>query len=125
MNARSLHQLYRRGWMTFSALDCEWENLLPDPVPDANLIEGFLRRHIADPTVFVHVSRSIGGEFEIGAAARCVCPYIGEYEIHIASRDFSSRTVIATPGVGAGVKGLPPAGVASMQHSGIEELCGS
>jgi hypothetical protein len=61
--------------------------------------------------VLVHVSRSIGGEFEIGEAARFVCPYIGKYEIRISSRDFSSRVVIATPGVGASVKGLGRQGV--------------
>ena len=109
MNARSLHQLYRRGWMEYSQTQCEWENLLEEPVPEPNRIEAFLRRHIPESTVLVHVSRAIGGEFEIGEAARFVCPYIGQYEIRVASRDFSSLAVIATPGVGAGVKGLPRA----------------
>lgn len=104
MNARTLHQLYRRGWMAYSATACEWENLLPEPVPDPSRIEAFLRRHIPEPRVLVHVSRSTGGEFEIGAAARFICSHIGQYEIRIASRDFTMRAVIASPGVGAGVK---------------------
>lgn len=105
MNARNLHQLYRRGWLAYSAVECEWENLLPNAQPDANRIEAFLRRHIPSQTVLVHVSRKIGGEFEIGEAAHFICPYIGQYEILIATRDFSSRVVIATPGVAASVKG--------------------
>ena len=90
--------------MAYSTTQCEWENLLPDSLPEPRRIEAFLRRHIPEPSVLVHVSRKIGGEFEIGEAARFICPYIGQYEIRIASRDFSSRAVIATPGVGAGVR---------------------
>jgi hypothetical protein len=111
MNAHLVHQLYRRGWLEYSATACEWENLLPDPQPDPARIERFVRRHIDAPTVLVHVSRQIGGELEVGEAVRLICPYIGRYEILIASQDFSSRVAIGIPGVGAGFKGRPRDGV--------------
>jgi hypothetical protein len=102
LNPRRVHELYRRSWPPFAAVSCEWQNLLPDPEPDPARIEEFVRRYIQSPTVLIHVSRKIGGEFELSEGVRFVCPYIGKYVIRFAARDFSSYVVIATPGVGAG-----------------------
>ena len=103
MNARRVHEIYRRTWPKFSAVSVDWENLLPAPEPDPDLIEQFVRRYINSPTVLVHVSRAVGGEFNLSEAARFVCPYMGKYEIHISARDFSAVVVIGSPGSAAGV----------------------
>ena len=103
MNARRVHEFFRRNWPPFSAVAVDWENLLPSPEPEPARIEGFVRRFIFSPTVLVHVDRKIGGEFELSEAVRFLCPYIGRYQIRVAPRDFSAFVVIATPGVGAGL----------------------
>jgi hypothetical protein len=103
MNARRVHELFRRNWPPFSAVDADWENLLPSPAPDPARIESFVRRFICSPTVLVHVHRKIGGEFELSEAVRFLCPHIGRYQIRLARRDFSALVVIATAGVAAGV----------------------
>jgi hypothetical protein len=79
------------------------EKPLPEPAPDPVRIEQFVCRFVQTPTVLVHVSRAVGGEFELPEAARLVCAYVGQGEIHIAARDLSALVVIGQPGVGAGV----------------------
>jgi hypothetical protein len=78
-------------------------NLLPIPEPDPLRIEQFMRKFIQTLTVLVHVSRQIGGEFELPDSVHFLCPYIGSYEIQVAARDLKSLVVIARAGVGTGI----------------------
>jgi hypothetical protein len=99
MNPRRVHQLMRERFPAFSAVDHEWVNMHDGKAPRIPELAEFLTRSIEAPEVVVEVHRKLGTVLPIGEAAAFIGSHIGEGQIRIADRNFTSFVVVAVNGV--------------------------
>jgi hypothetical protein len=92
----------RANFPAFSAADHEWVNMYDGKEPRINELSKLLVRHIGAPRVVVEVHRQLGALLPIGEAAAFIAGHIGEGQIRVANREFTSFVVVAINGVATG-----------------------
>ena len=102
MNPRRVHELMRNRFPAFSALDHEWVNMHDGTAPRLRELSELLTRNINAPEVVVEVHRKLGTLLPIEEAAAFIGGHIGEGQIRVADRDFTSFVVVAVNGVATG-----------------------
>ena len=102
MNPRRIHDLMREHFPAFDASKAEWTNIVETNGPNAELLERLLTRHIGAPEVLVEVHRKLGAMVPRREAASFITTHIGEGEIRVADRGFTSFVVVAQNGVATG-----------------------
>lgn len=102
MNPRRVHELVRKHFPSIEHAAREW-TLVPDE-KNARLamLAAFLSTHITAPEVVVEVHRRIGTFIPVAEAPSFIAAHIGQSEIRIADRTFSSFVVVAINGVATG-----------------------
>jgi hypothetical protein len=92
----------RVNFPAFSAAEHEWVNLHDGQAPRIKELSELLVCHIDAPEVVVEVHRQLGALLPIGEAAAFIADHIGEGQIRVANRKFSSFVVVAVNGVATG-----------------------
>ena len=109
---------------TFDAVDFEWENMHDGKAPRLKELSDLLVRYIEAPEVLVEVHRKLGALLPIDQAVAFIGSHIGEGQIRVADRQFTSFVVVGLNGVAAGWRmtdngslgtGRQPKAVASRQ----------
>jgi hypothetical protein len=104
MNPRRVHDLMREHFPSFDAAKVEWTNIVEREGPNTQLLERILESHISAPDVLVEVHRKLGAMVPRHEAAGFISAHIGEGQIRVADRAFTSFIVVAQNGVVAGWK---------------------
>ena len=86
----------------FDAVDFGWENMHDGKAPRFKELSDFLVRYIEAPEVLVEVHRKLGAFLPIDEAVAFIGSHIGEGQIRVADRQFTSFVVVALNGVAAG-----------------------
>lgn len=86
----------------FDAVDFDWENMHDGKAPRFKELSDFLVRYIEAPEVLVEVHRKLGALLSIDEAVAFIGSHIGEGQIRVADRQFTSFVVVALNGVAAG-----------------------
>ena len=86
----------------FEAVDFEWKNMHDGKAPRLEQLTELLVRYIDAPEVLVEVHRKLGALLPINEAVAFIGSHIGEGQIRVADRHFTSFVVIALNGVAAG-----------------------
>jgi hypothetical protein len=102
MNPRRVHQLMRERFPAFSAVDHEWVNMHDGKTPRTRELSEFLSRSLNGPEVVIEVHRKLGAVLPIDEAAAFIGSHIGEGQIRVADRNFTSFVVVAMNGVATG-----------------------
>jgi len=102
MNPRRVHQLMLDRFPAFNAVDFEWENMHDGKAPQLKELSELLVRYIEAPEVLVEVHRKLGALLPIDEAVAFIGSHIGEAQIRVADRQFTSFVVVALNGVAAG-----------------------
>ena len=102
MNSRLVHELMRQHFPVFSAAEREWRNIAGSSVQDEALLQELLRANIGEEEVLIEVHRKLGVLLPTREAAAFACSHIGEGQIRIANRKFTSFVVVAQNGVATG-----------------------
>ena len=102
MNPRRVHELMRQHFPAVSAAEREWRNIAGTAVPPEALLQELLETHIGEVEVLVEVHRKVGALLPAKEAAAFACSHIGEGQIQIANREFTSFVVVAQNGVATG-----------------------
>ena len=102
MNPRRVHQLMLDRFPAFDAVDFDWENMHDGKAPRFKELSDFLVRYIEAPEVLVEVHRKLGALLSIDEAVAFIGSHIGEGQIRVADRQFTSFVVVALNGVAAG-----------------------
>ncbi len=102
MNRRRVHELMRERFPAFSAVDHEWVNMHDGEAPRIRELSELLARSIDAPEVVVEVHRRLGALLPIGEASAFIGSHIGEGQIRVADRNFTSFVVVAVNGVATG-----------------------
>jgi len=104
MNPRRVHDLMREHFPAFDAASVEWTNIVERAGPNIELLAALLAKHITAPEVLVEVHRKLGTRLPREEAAGFISAHIGEGQIRVADRGFTSFLVIAQNGVVTGWK---------------------
>ena len=102
MNPRRVHQLMLDRFPAFKAVDFEWENMHDGKAPRLKELAEFIVRYIEAPEVLVEVHRKLGAFLPIDEAVAFIGSHIGEGQIRVTDRQFTSFVVVALNGVAAG-----------------------
>lgn len=102
MNPRRIHQLMLDRFPAFEAVKFEWENMHDGEVLRVKELSALLRRYIDAPEVLIEVHRKLGAFLPIDEAATFIGSHIGEGQIRVADRQFTSFVVVALNGVATG-----------------------
>ena len=102
MNPRRVHQLMLNRFPAFDAVDFDWENMHDGKAPRLKELTDFHLRYIEAPEVLVEVHRRLGAFLPIDEAVAFIGSHIGEGQIRVADRQFTSFVVVALNGVAAG-----------------------
>jgi hypothetical protein len=86
----------------FEAVDFEWMNMHEGKAPRLKELSELLVRYIDAQEVLVEVHRKLGAFLPIDEAVTFIGSHIGEGQIRVADRQFTSFVVIALNGVAAG-----------------------
>ena len=86
----------------YDAVDFDWENMHDGKAPRFKELSDFLVRYIEAPEVLVEVHRKLGALLSIDEAVAFIGSHIGEGQIRVADRQFTSFVVVALNGVAAG-----------------------
>ena len=92
----------REHFPAFDAAKAEWTNIVETNGPSAALLENLLNRHIEAPEVLVEVHRKLGAMVPRREAVTFISSHIGEGQIRVADRGFTSFVVVAQNGVATG-----------------------
>ncbi|RYG12923.1 MAG: hypothetical protein EON92_06990 [Burkholderiales bacterium] len=92
----------RKRFPAFSAVDHEWVNMHDGTAPRLRELSELIVRNISAPEVVVEVHRKVGAALPIEEAAAFIGEHIGEGQIRVADRDFTSFVVVAVNGVATG-----------------------
>jgi hypothetical protein len=92
----------REHFPEFDAAKVEWTNIVEREGPNTQLLESVLVRHISAPDVLVEVHRKLGALVSLREAAGYISAHIGEGQIRVADREFTSFVVVAKNGVVTG-----------------------
>lgn len=102
MNPRRVHDVMREKFPAFDAAALEWSNMHDGDSFRKKEFDALLRRTIDAREVIVEVHRKLGALLPIEEAADFISSHIGEGQIRVANREFSSFVVVASNGVAAG-----------------------
>jgi len=102
MNPRRIHELMRQRFPPFSAAEREWKNIVSTSSPSEALLQEVLDAHIGEAEVLIEVHRKLGALLPASEAAAFAYSHIGEGQIRITNREFTSFVVVAQNGVAAG-----------------------
>jgi hypothetical protein len=102
MNPRRVHQLMLQRFPVFDAVDLEWKNMHDGKAPRLQELAEMLVHYIQAPEVLVEVHRKLGVFLPVAEAVTFIGSHIGEGQIRVADRQFTSFVVIALNGVAAG-----------------------
>lgn len=105
MNPRRVHQLMLQRFPAFDAVDLEWKNMHDGKAPRLQELTEMLVHYIQAPEVLVEVHRKLGAFLPVAEAITYIGSHIGEGQIRVADRQFTSFVVIALNGVAAGWRG--------------------
>ena len=104
MNPRRVHELMRKHFPAFDAASVEWTNVVERSDPDTKLLESLLNEHVPSEEVLVQVHRMEGAFLPRCQALAYIVAHIGQGQIRIADRQFTSFMVVALNGVVTGWK---------------------
>lgn len=102
MDSRRVHDLMRTRFPRFEPVEHEWANMHDGTKPRLEALDALVRRVILAPEVVIEVHRKLGTSLPIGEAAGYIGDHMGEGEIRVADRDFTSFVVIGVNGVATG-----------------------
>ena len=102
MNPRRVHDLMREHFPAFDCARVEWTNVLEREGPNTQLLDSILVRHISAAEVLIEVHRKLGAMVPLAEAAKYISAHIGEGQIRVADREFTSFVVVARNGVATG-----------------------
>jgi len=102
MNSRRVHELMRQHFPAISAAQRDWRNIAGSSAQSEVLLQELLETHIGEEEVLIEVHRKLGALLPAKEAAAFACSHIGEGQIQIANRDFTSFVVVAQNGVATG-----------------------
>jgi hypothetical protein len=102
MNPRRVHQLMLDRFPAFNAVDFEWENIHDGKAPRLKELSELIVRYVEAPEVLVEVHRKLGALLPIDEAVAFIGNHMGEGQIRVADRQFTSFVVVALSGVAAG-----------------------
>ena len=108
MNPRRVHELMRRHFPVVSVVEHEWKNIVGTSTATEALLQEMLNSHINEPEVLVEVHRKLGAMLSAREAVAFICSHIGEGQIRISNRAFTSFVVVAQNGVAAGWRKQSP-----------------
>lgn len=102
MNPRRVHELLRKHFPPIEHATREWK-LVPDE-RDAQLtmLSALLSTYISAQEVVIEVHRKLGTFISLAEAPSFIASHIGQGEIRIADRAFTSFVVVAINGVATG-----------------------
>ncbi|ATH15621.1 hypothetical protein CHL79_25980 [Delftia acidovorans] len=102
MNPRRVHELVRKHFPPIEHATREWK-LVPDE-KDAQLtmLSDLLSTYISVHEVVIEVHRKLGTLICVAEAPSFIASHIGQGEIRIADRAFTSFVVVAINGVATG-----------------------
>ncbi len=102
MNPRRVHELVRKHFPPIEHAAREWI-LVPDE-KDARLtmLSALLSTYISALEIVVEVHRKLGTFISVNEAPSFIAAHIGQGEIRIADREFTSFVVVAINGVATG-----------------------
>ena len=86
----------------FDAVDFEWKNMHDGKAPRLKELSELLVRYIEAPEVLVEVHRKLGALLPVNEAVAFIGNHIGEGQIRVADRQFTSFLVVALNGMAAG-----------------------
>lgn len=92
----------RKSFPTFDSAKVEWINVVERDGPDIQRLESLLEQFIGASEVLVEVHRTVGGQFSKKEAATFISAHIGQGQIRVADRKFTSFVVVAQNGVVTG-----------------------
>jgi hypothetical protein len=99
MNPRRVHELMRKHFPAFSAAERDWKNVVGAGAPSEVLLREVLVEHFGESEVLVEVHRKLGTQLPVPEVVVFVGLHIGEGQIRIANREFTSFVVVAQNGV--------------------------
>jgi len=92
----------RQHFPAISAAQRDWRNIAGSSAQSEVLLQELLETHIGEEEVLIEVHRKLGALLPAKEAAAFACSHIGEGQIQIANRDFTSFVVVAQNGVATG-----------------------
>jgi hypothetical protein len=92
----------RARFPAFNSVDHDWVNMHDGNAPRIKELSELLVRTIDAPEVVIEVHRKLGALLPIGDAAAFIGSHIGEGQIRVADRQFTSFVVVAVNGVATG-----------------------
>jgi hypothetical protein len=92
----------RQHFPPVSAAEHEWKNIVGTSSPSETLLLELLEVHIGEAEVLIEVHRKLGALLPLSEAAAFACSHIGEGQIRITNREFTSFVVLAHNGVATG-----------------------
>ncbi len=107
MNSRRVHELMRQHFPVFSAAEHDWKNIVGTSAKTEELLLEILAAHINEQEVLVEIHRKLGAVLPRREAVALVCSHIGEGQINISNREFTSFVVVAQNGVATGWQQQP------------------
>jgi hypothetical protein len=99
MNPRRIHDLMRTNFPPFDAAKVEWTNVVERDGPNVQLLQRELERHICAAEVLIEIHRKSGALVPRHEAAQFIAGRMGQGDIRIADRQFTSFVVVAQNGV--------------------------
>ena len=92
----------RKHFPVLDAAKAEWTNIVERSGTNQELLERVLSEHIDASEVLVEVHRKIGAMVPRHEAAAYISSHLGQGEIRVADREFTSFVVVAQNGVVTG-----------------------
>ena len=92
----------RTHFPVYDAAKVEWTNLDERDGLNVHLLKAMLDQYIEAPEVLVEVYRKVGDCLPKNEAVSFIAAHIGQGNIRIADREFTSFMVVAQPGVATG-----------------------
>jgi hypothetical protein len=99
MNTRRVHELMRAHFPAFDAVNHEWENMHDGKAPRLDALDRLLRGTFDAAEVLIEVHRKLGDSLPLNQAAAYIGAHIGQGQIRVADREFTSFVVVESNGV--------------------------
>ena len=113
MSPRRVHELMRQHFPAFSAVEHDWKNVVGTSGTTEALLQELLDEHVGEKEVLVEVNRKLGVMLPAKEAVAFVCSHIGEGQIKVANREFTSFVVVSQNGVATGWREKSPFPIAA------------
>lgn len=99
MNARRIHSLMREHFPTINIVEHEWMNVADADGLRKDKLSALLSQLFASHELLVEVHRRVGKLLPHTEVVGFIAEHLGQGQIQIANRDFTSFAVITTTGV--------------------------